>query len=63
MAIDFSGFEFGVTIHQGMNRDSLRLPQRFISIIDGQEPHHVLLRMSGGASGLWSAEVMFDGDG
>jgi hypothetical protein len=63
MAIDFSGFEFGVTIHQGMNWDNLRLPQRFASIVDGKEPHHVLLRMYSGAAGLCSAEVMFDGEG
>ncbi|KAM0927878.1 hypothetical protein ACQ4PT_002124 [Festuca glaucescens] len=46
-----------------MSWDRLRLPQRFASIVDGQEPHHVLLRVSGGATGLWPAEVMFDGEG
>lgn len=63
MANDLSGFGFGVTIHQAMNWDRVRLPQRLASIVNGQEPHHVLLRLSGGATGLWPAEVMFDGEG
>ncbi|KAK1616231.1 hypothetical protein QYE76_021748 [Lolium multiflorum] len=42
-------------------RHELGQPEvRLASIIDGQDPHHVLLRVSGGATGLWSAEVMFD---
>ncbi|KAK1694591.1 hypothetical protein QYE76_011288 [Lolium multiflorum] len=57
------GFEFGVTIHQCMIWDGLRLPHRFASIVDGQDPHHVLLRVSDDATRLWSAEVMFDGEG
>ncbi|KAK1613190.1 hypothetical protein QYE76_036863 [Lolium multiflorum] len=46
-----------------MSWDRLRLPQRFALIVDGQEPHHVLLHVSGGATGIWPAEVMFDGEG
>jgi hypothetical protein len=63
VAIDLSGFEFGVIIHQGMSWDKLCLPQRFASIVEGQEPKHVLLRVSGGTTDLWLAEVMFDGEG
>ncbi|KAK1642060.1 hypothetical protein QYE76_059865 [Lolium multiflorum] len=50
-------------MHHGMNWDRLHLPQRFTSIVDGQEPHHVLMRVSGGATVMWLAEVMFDGEG
>ncbi|KAK1664122.1 hypothetical protein QYE76_052281 [Lolium multiflorum] len=46
-----------------MSYDRLRLPQRFASIFDGQKPHHILLRVFGGATILWSAEVMSDGEG
>jgi hypothetical protein len=63
VTIDLSIFEFGVTIHQGMSWDRLHLPHRFASIVDGQEPHHVLLHVSSGATGLWPAEVMFDDNG
>ncbi|KAK1610245.1 hypothetical protein QYE76_033918 [Lolium multiflorum] len=63
VAVHLSGFEFGVTIYPGMSWDRLRQPQRFTSIVEGQEPHHVLLRVSSGAIGLWPAEVMFDGEG
>jgi hypothetical protein len=52
-----------VTIHEGMSWDRQRLPTRFVWIVDGQEPHHVLLRVSGGVTGLWPAEVMFDSEG
>ncbi|KAK1686985.1 hypothetical protein QYE76_047833 [Lolium multiflorum] len=41
----------------------LCLPQRIASIVDGQEPHHVLMRLSGGATGLWPTKVTFDGEG
>ncbi|KAK1667964.1 hypothetical protein QYE76_056123 [Lolium multiflorum] len=47
-------------MHQGVSWDRLRMPQRIISIVDRQEPRHVLLRVFGGAIGLWPAEVMFD---
>jgi hypothetical protein len=63
MDIDLSGFEFGVTIHVAMDWDRLCLAQRLALIIDGQEPHHVLSRVSDGAIDIWSAEVLFDGEG
>ncbi|KAK1683969.1 hypothetical protein QYE76_044817 [Lolium multiflorum] len=46
-----------------MSWDRLRLPQRFASIVDGHEPHHGVMHVSGGATGLWPAEVVFDGEG
>ncbi|KAK1603956.1 hypothetical protein QYE76_027629 [Lolium multiflorum] len=63
MAIDLSSFGFGVTFHQGLSWDKMRLPQRFASIVDGKDAHHVLLRVSGSATNLWPAEVMFDDEG
>jgi hypothetical protein len=63
VAIGLSGFKFGVTIHQGMSCDRLRRPLRFASIIDGKEPHHVLMCVSSSATRLRSTEEMFDGDG
>jgi hypothetical protein len=62
-SIDLSGFGFDVTIHQCMSWDRLRLPWRFTSIVEGQEPHHVLMRVSGDVIGMWPVEVMFDGEG
>nr|XP_051221444.1 B3 domain-containing protein Os03g0212300-like [Lolium perenne] len=44
-----------------MSWDRLRL--WYASIVDGQEPHHLLLCVPGGATDLWPAEVMFDGEG
>jgi hypothetical protein len=41
----------------------LRLPRRFASIVDGKEPHHVLLCSYDGATGLWPTEVTFDSEG
>jgi hypothetical protein len=47
-----------------MNWDRLRLPQRFTSIIDGKEPAmSYCVCPAGGAIGLWSVEVLFDGEG
>ncbi|KAK1615178.1 hypothetical protein QYE76_020695 [Lolium multiflorum] len=46
-----------------MSWDRLHLAQRFASIIDGQEPHHVFMCVSGAATGMWPAKVMFDGEG
>lgn len=34
--------------------------QKFASIVDGQEPHQVLLQVSGGATGQWTMKVLFD---
>jgi hypothetical protein len=42
-----------------MDWDRLRRPQKFKSIVDGQEPHKIVLRVAGGTIGLWSVEVMF----
>jgi hypothetical protein len=39
ISIDLFGFEFGFTIHVGMEWDRLLLPHEFALIVDGQEPH------------------------
>ncbi|KAK1627115.1 hypothetical protein QYE76_001430 [Lolium multiflorum] len=46
-----------------MNWDRLRLPQRFAPIVNVKEPRDVVLRVSGGAIGLWPEEVLFDDEG
>ncbi|KAK1629551.1 hypothetical protein QYE76_003866 [Lolium multiflorum] len=55
-----SAFEFGVTIRSGMDSDRLRFPQKFVSVVDGQEPHEIVPRVAGGATDMWSVEVLFD---
>jgi hypothetical protein len=45
-----------------MSWDRLCLPKRFVSIVNRQEPHHVLMHVFTGATVLWPVEVMFDGE-
>jgi hypothetical protein len=33
---------------------------KFASIVDGQDPHNIVLRVAGVATGMWSVEVLFD---
>jgi hypothetical protein len=47
-------FEFGLTMHRGMNMTVIKLPSRFPTVVDGTEDH-VLLRSS-----YWTVEVLFD---
>jgi hypothetical protein len=56
------GFEFGVTLNYGGDLDSIRLPRKFIDVVD-VSTNQVLLRMPGGATGLWTAELHFDRTG
>jgi hypothetical protein len=51
VAIDLSGFEFGVTIHLGMDWDRLRLPEKYTSVVDGQESHELIMPVQGGSIG------------
>jgi hypothetical protein len=63
VTIDLSGFEFGVTFHLGMDWDRLCLPQKFALIVDGQDPHEIMLRVASDTTGSWSVEVLFDSVG
>jgi hypothetical protein len=56
------GFEFSVTLNYGGNPDSIRLPRKFGDMVDVRT-NPVLLRVRGGATGLWTAEVLFDHSG
>jgi hypothetical protein len=56
------GFEFGVTLNNGGDPDSIRLPRKFGDVID-VSTNQVLLRMPSGATGLWIAELHFDRTG
>jgi hypothetical protein len=61
IAIDPSGFEFGITIHQGMTWDRLRYPRGLCRSSMGKSPatsYYVRRRHR-----LWSVEVFFDGEG
>jgi hypothetical protein len=60
VAINLFGFDFDVTIHWGMDWDRHCLPQKFMLIVGGQEPHEIGLRVAGGATIMWSMEEMFD---
>jgi hypothetical protein len=53
------GFEFGVTLNYGADQDSVRLPRKFGDVRINQ----VLLRVRGGATGLWPTELLFDRTG
>jgi hypothetical protein len=53
------GFEFGITLNYGADPDSVRLPRKFGDVVDVRT-NQVLLRVSGGATGLWTAEHLFD---
>jgi hypothetical protein len=53
------GFEFSVTLNYGTNPDSIRLPRKFGKVIDIRT-NQVILRVHGGATGLWTMELLFD---
>jgi hypothetical protein len=52
------GFVFGVTLNYGGNPDSIRLPRKFDNIVNVRT-NQVLLRVRGGATGLWTTELLF----
>jgi hypothetical protein len=56
------GFEFDVTLNYGGDPDSIRLPRKFGDMVDVRT-NQVLLRVRGGAAGLWTTEVLFDRTG
>jgi hypothetical protein len=56
------GFKFGVTLNYGGDPDSVRLPRKFSDMVDVRI-NQVLLRVSGGAIGLWTAELLFNRTG
>jgi hypothetical protein len=53
------GFGFGITLNYGVDPDSIRLPRKFGDIVDIRT-NQVLLRVRGGATGLWTAKLLFD---
>jgi hypothetical protein len=53
------GFEFGVTLNYGADPDSIRLPRKFGKVVD-IKTNQVVLRVRGGATGLWTVELLFD---
>uniref|UniRef100_A0ACD5TV63 Uncharacterized protein n=1 Tax=Avena sativa TaxID=4498 RepID=A0ACD5TV63_AVESA len=59
---DLSDFEFFKIMLDNDSR-KLRLPDKFVELLDGREPREVKLREAGGGSRLWDVEVVFDGDG
>jgi hypothetical protein len=54
------GFEF--TLNYGGDPDSIRLPRKFGDVVDVRM-NQVLLRVHGGTTGLWTAELLFDRTG
>jgi hypothetical protein len=56
------GFEFGVTFNYGGDPDSIRLPRKFGDVVDVRT-NQFLLRVRGGATGLWTVELLFDRTG
>jgi hypothetical protein len=56
------GFEFGVSLNYGGIPDSTRLPRKFSDVIDVRT-NRVLLRVCGGATGIWPTELLFDHTG
>jgi hypothetical protein len=56
------GFEFGVTLNYGADPDSIRLPRKFGKVVD-VKTNQVVLRVRGGATGLWTVELLFDRTG
>jgi hypothetical protein len=55
-------FEFGVTLYHGRDQDTIRLPRKFAEVVD-ERHNQVLLRVRGGANGVWTAKVLFDHTG
>jgi hypothetical protein len=53
------GFEFGVTLNYSTDPNSVRLLRKFGDVVDVRM-NEVLLRVSGGATGLWTVELLFD---
>jgi hypothetical protein len=53
------GFEFGVTLNYGGDPDSIRVPRKFVDVVDVRT-NQVLLRVRGCATSLWTAEVLFN---
>jgi hypothetical protein len=53
------GFEFGVTLNYGGDSDSIRLPHKFGNVVDVRT-NQVVLRVRGGATGIWHTELLFD---
>jgi hypothetical protein len=45
------GFEFGVTVYNGMDKDTIKLPRQFSSTVDNKE-EQVLLSMCDGVTGV-----------
>jgi hypothetical protein len=56
------GFEFGVTLNYSTDPDSIRLPRKFEKIVD-VKTNQVVLRVRGGATSLWTVELLFDRTG
>jgi hypothetical protein len=55
-------FEFGVTLYYDIDQDTIRLPRQFGEVVD-EKMNQVLLRVRGGATGYWTAEVLYDHSG
>jgi hypothetical protein len=53
------GFEFGVTLHRGMNMNMMKLHRRCLLVVDEME-NQLLIRIRGGATRYWTAKVLFD---
>jgi hypothetical protein len=56
------GFEFGFTLSYGADQDSFRLPRKFGEVVDVRT-NQVVLRVRGGAIGIWPTELLFDRTG
>jgi hypothetical protein len=53
------GFEFGFTLSHGIDQDSIRLPRKFGEVVDVRTDQ-VVMRVRGGATGIWPTELLFD---
>jgi hypothetical protein len=56
------GFEFGVTLNYVADQDSVRLSRQFGEVVDVRM-NPVVLRVRGGAIGIWPTELLFDRTG
>jgi hypothetical protein len=56
------GFEFGVTVNHGADQDPIRLPRKFGDMVDVRT-NQVVLRVRGGATGIWPTNLLYDHTG
>jgi hypothetical protein len=56
------GFEFGFTLSYGADQDSVTLPRKFGEVVNVRT-NQVVLRVRGGATGMWPMKLLFDHTG